>query len=86
VRQSSAMEARDDLSRKKFPPMTGPREYRLRRGVTLAEAAVFSRLSMFRASVIERDPTVARPGELERLRRGVDRAAMEQLAETGQAR
>jgi hypothetical protein len=57
--------------------MTAAREYRLRRGVTLMRAAVWAGMSLFRASVIERFPERARPGETERLRAGVDRAATE---------
>jgi hypothetical protein len=43
--------------------------------VLLADAARLSRLSLYRASEIERFPERARPGELEALRAGVDRAA-----------
>lgn len=61
--------------RRRMPPMTVPREYRLRRGVPLVKAAVFADLSLARASEIERHPDRARPGELELLRAAVDRAA-----------
>jgi hypothetical protein len=54
--------------------MTEAREYRLRRGITLVEAAVHAGMSVFRASVIERYPEQARAGELERLRAAVDQA------------
>jgi transcriptional regulator with XRE-family HTH domain len=53
--------------------MTALREYRLRRGITLVKAAVYADLSLSRASEIERDPSRARPGEIEALQRAVDR-------------
>jgi hypothetical protein len=43
--------------------------------VQLIKAAVIADLSLSRASEIERFPERARPGELERLRHAVDRAA-----------
>lgn len=61
--------------KRKFYPASRPREFRLRRGVTLAEAARLAGLSLARASEIERYPDRARSGELERLRAAVDRAA-----------
>jgi hypothetical protein len=67
--------------RRRMAPMTEPREYRLRRAVPLVTAAVFADLSLARASEIERDPTRAKPGELERLRAAVDRAAQSARAE-----
>jgi len=65
------------IPRRRMPPMTEPREYRLRRGVPLVNAAVLADFSLTRASEIERHPDRARPGELERLRAAVDRAAEE---------
>jgi transcriptional regulator with XRE-family HTH domain len=63
--------------RRKFYPISSEREFRLRRGITLSEAARLAGLSLARASEIERHPRRARPGELERLRVAVDRAALE---------
>jgi len=40
--------------------------------VLLSDAAARAGLSIFRASVIERDPRRARAGELERLRSAID--------------
>jgi hypothetical protein len=57
-----------------YPP-TPARLYRLERNVRLIEAAVAAGISLSRASQIERDPSRARPGEIERLRRAVDRVA-----------
>lgn len=54
---------------------TPQREYRLGPGVPLSVAALPGGLSLARASQIERHPERARAGELERLRKGVDRAA-----------
>lgn len=56
-------------------PQTPARLYRLERNVRLIEAAVAAGLSIARASIIERDPSLARPGELDDLRRAVDRVA-----------
>jgi hypothetical protein len=61
--------------RRRFYPATPPREYRLRKGITLSTAARLAGLSSARASIVERFPSEARPGELEALRGGVDRAA-----------
>lgn len=58
-------------------PATRYRLYRLKRGVTLSEAARLAGFSLYVASVIERDPSRALPGQLERLREAVDRAAAE---------
>jgi hypothetical protein len=62
---------------RRFYPTTPTREYRLRRGVTLASAALAAGLPANRASLIERFPERARPGELDLLRAAVDRAASE---------
>lgn len=51
------------------------RSERLSRRVALAEAARAAGMSLNRASIIERQPDVAKPGELDRLRAGVERAA-----------
>jgi hypothetical protein len=53
------------------------RAYRLGKGVLLSEGARQAKppLTLVRASEIERFPEKARPGELERLLSGVDRAA-----------
>ena len=76
------------LQGRSFPKLTKPRAYRLRRAVRLAEAARLAGLSSARASLVERNPEIARPGELERLRSGVDRAQIEAAAlpacETGE--
>lgn len=61
--------------KRKFYPARPEREFRLRRGITLSEAARLAGLSLARASEIERFPDRARPGELERLRTAIDRAA-----------
>ena len=68
------------IPRRRMAPMTPPREYRLRSCVPLVRAAVFADLSPARASLIERYPDRARPGELDRLRSGVDRATRENSA------
>jgi len=70
--------------RRALPPLTPPREYRLRRGVPLVTAAVHADLPPSRASEIERFPERARPGELERLRMGVDSAASQRVAAAAQ--
>lgn len=63
------------VARRRMPPMTAPRAYRLGVRVTLVRASVFADMSLARASEIERHPERARPGELERLRDAVDAAA-----------
>jgi hypothetical protein len=55
-------------------PASKWRTYRLEKGVLLSVAAMLAGLSLARASEIERFPERARPGELERLQKGVDRA------------
>jgi hypothetical protein len=67
-------------NRWRMAPMTRQRAYRLRRGVPLIKASVCAELSLVRASDIERHPDRARPGELERLRAGVDMAVKEDRA------
>jgi hypothetical protein len=51
------------------------RAYRLARNVTLTEAALASGISTRRVSLIERDPSIARDGEIERLRAAIDAVA-----------
>jgi transcriptional regulator with XRE-family HTH domain len=62
---------------RKRAPLTPERFYRVKRGVTLTDAARLSGLSTYRISIIERSPEKGRPGELETLRAAVDRAARE---------
>lgn len=69
----------DGRKRRRLPRLTKAREYRLRRGVVLTMAAVYAGIPPTRASLIERFPERARPGELERLRAAVDRAASSEL-------
>jgi hypothetical protein len=64
----------------RLSPLTDQRAYRLRVGVTLLAASFYARLSLARASTLERFPGLAKPGELERLRAGVDRAVRELAA------
>lgn len=56
-------------------PASPLRIERLRRGVVLSEVARASGLSHARVSVLERDPSLAKPGEIEQLRRGLEHAA-----------
>lgn len=60
---------------RRFFPSTKPREHRLRTGIRLVEAALTAGISLTRASQIEREPELARPGELERLRAAVEKLA-----------
>jgi hypothetical protein len=60
--------------RSRLSPLTEVRAYRLRFAVPLVQAAYHAGLSLSRASEIERFPDRARPGELKRLRGGVDAA------------
>lgn len=53
------------------------RQYRQRHGVRLAEAAMRAGMSLSRASYLERDPSLARHGELDALRAAVDAIAAE---------
>ena len=69
------MSSRDGGGPRRLPPLTPAREYRLRRGVPLVTAAVHADIPPSRASEIERFPDRAQPGELARLRKGVDFAA-----------
>ena len=58
--------------RVRLAPLTQLRRYRLERAVSLADAASTSGISTARVSVVERDPALARPGEIDRLLRAVD--------------
>jgi len=73
------------IPRRKFYATTAQREYRLRKAVTLSEAARTAGLSLYRASEVERFPDRARPGELERLRRAVDLVAKEAVLRLAEA-
>ena len=66
-----------EFPRRRMYPLTEPREYRLRAGVPLAHAAMRAGISLSRASYIERDPSLARDGELDALRAAVDEIASE---------
>jgi hypothetical protein len=68
---------------KSLPKLTEARRYRLERGIPLMAAAMFSGMSLSRASLIERQPGLAKPGEIRRLRDGVDQAYASQT--TGEA-
>jgi hypothetical protein len=63
--------------RTRIAPLTPVRAYRLAAGVTLAEVALRSDINAFRLSVIERDPSQARDGELDAHRLAVDSLAHE---------
>lgn len=52
-------------------PITDARLDRLRAGLTIAEVAAESGLTSFRISIIERDPTKARAGEIDRHRAAI---------------
>ena len=57
-------------------PVASPlRLARLSKGIALSEAARMGGLSLSRASILEREPSLAKEGELDRLRVGVERAA-----------
>jgi len=60
-----------------MPKLTPVRAHRLKLGVPLVTATVYASLPLSRASEIERNPALARPGELAALRAGVERAARE---------
>lgn len=64
-----------DAKRNRLAPLTPVRAHRLQAGITLAEVARESRLTSCRVSIIERDPSQARPGEIEAHRRAVDTIA-----------
>lgn len=55
-----------------LPPLTEARKFRLEHRVPLVSAALAAAIPSSRASIIERDPSVARPGELERLMAAVE--------------
>lgn len=59
----------------RLQPAKEDRLARLRFGVTLSEAARVARLSLARASAIERFPEQAKPEDLARLRAAVSRLA-----------
>jgi hypothetical protein len=63
-----------------FPRLTALRQHRLERGITLIRAAVAADLPLTRASLVERNPENARPGEVERLRAAVNSLARREVA------
>jgi hypothetical protein len=67
--------------RNRLSPLTAVRAHRLEHGITLFEAATRAGLTSFRVSVIERDPSTARPGELDVLRLAVDAIAAERRSD-----
>lgn len=72
------MDSTADVGTVRAPRLFTPsdeRLFRLCHRVALADAARLGGLSLSRASEIEREPARARPGELEKLRAGVLRAA-----------
>jgi hypothetical protein len=60
---------------REFALLTDERAYRLRAGLTLQEVSTAAGLTLFRASLAERRPDRAKPGELSALRAAVDRLA-----------
>ena len=62
----------NDRKRNRRAPLTAVRAHRLKAGITLAEVALRSNLNSFRVSIIERDPSQARPGEIKAHRAAVD--------------
>jgi hypothetical protein len=66
-----------DRRRNRISPLTPIRAYRLAQGITLAEVAQRSGLTSFRVSIIERNPSEARSGEIEAHRSAVDSLARE---------
>lgn len=61
-----------DRHRSRIVPLTPVRAYRLTAGLSLAEVALESGLTTFRVSVIERDPSQARHGEIDTHHAAVD--------------
>lgn len=59
--------------RRQFFPMTALREMRLRAGLVLSEVARAAEMSLTRASILEREPSLSHPGELEALERAIRR-------------
>jgi hypothetical protein len=66
--------------RRHLAPLTDVRAYRLRYGLSLFEVAHESGLTTFRASIIERDPARARPGEIDAHHTAVDRLSAKREA------
>ncbi|HUF09740.1 MAG TPA: hypothetical protein VMO47_10485 [Rhodothermales bacterium] len=64
------------VNRRGFTPDSELRTFRRKRGVRLQEVSTVSGINLYRCSVIERDPTKAKPGEIEAMR-----AAVAELAE-----
>lgn len=58
--------------RKKFYPAGEARSYRLTQGVRLIEIVGRTGLSLTRVSQLERNPELARPGELQIMKTAVD--------------
>lgn len=64
-------------SKRRLFPSTPTREHRLRHGIPLAVVALRAGISAARVSCVERDPSIARPGELDALKAAVDALAAE---------
>jgi hypothetical protein len=63
------------LKRRPFYPATELRAFRLTHGVRLVDAAYHADIPPARVSLVERDPALARPGEVEQLRRAIELAS-----------
>lgn len=70
----------DSRHRRGIAPLTSVRAYRLERGLTLADVASRAGITTFRLSIVEREPDLARPGELEAHKRAIDELHGEQTA------
>ena len=66
------MKTRGHEKRNRIAPLTPVRANRLEAGVTLMEVAQRSGLTSFRVSIIERDPSQAKPGEIDAHRGAVE--------------
>ena len=64
-------------SRSRLAPLTPVRAHRLTAGFTLAEVAHRSGLTSFRVSIIERDPSQAKAGEIDAHRDAIDQLLRE---------
>lgn len=68
-------ESTHDRKRNRLAPLTAVRAHRLTAGIPLAEVARESGLTAARVSIVERDPSQAKPGEIDAHRSAVDAIA-----------
>lgn len=69
------MQTATAVNQREFAPASDLRIERLRVGARLQDVSQVSGLNLYRCSVVERDPSKAKPGEIEAMRAAVAKLA-----------